>query len=96
MQENKMRRRRVWLAVLFWMLFGAGLLLQALGPRLEIADNAFVIPAAVISEGNDVQVAEIVRRQRQMAWLSGVLTVSGALGLAFYYYRGVFARARSA
>jgi NhaP-type Na+/H+ or K+/H+ antiporter len=96
MQEIRIRRRHAWLAVLFWMLFGAGVLLQAFGPRLEIADNAFVIPAAIISEGNDVPVAEIVRRQRQIAWLSGVLTVCGALGLAFYYYRDVFARARSA
>jgi NhaP-type Na+/H+ or K+/H+ antiporter len=96
MHKDKSRRRHLLLAVLLWMLFGAGLLVQVLAPQLEVADNAFVIPPALIAEGNEVRIAEIVERQRQMAWFSAVLTVSGALGLALYYYRDAFARARSA
>jgi hypothetical protein len=93
--ENKRKRLRPLLGVLLWMLFGAGLLVQALAPRLEIADNKFVVPPALVSEGNDIAIAEIVRKQRRMQWLSAVLTVSGALGLALYYYGHGLARTRS-
>jgi hypothetical protein len=95
MDENKGNRRHVLLGVLLWLIFGAGLLIQAFAPRLKITDNAFVIPPALLSEGNEVQIAEIIRKQRRMQGLSAVLTVSGALGLAFYYYRHVLVRARS-
>jgi NhaP-type Na+/H+ or K+/H+ antiporter len=92
MSEHKSKRRRLLLGVLFWVLFGAGLLLQALAPRLKIQDNAFVIPPALVSEGNEIRLEEIITKQRRMQWLSGVLTVSGAVGLAFYYYRHLLAR----
>jgi hypothetical protein len=94
MDGNKSHRRHVVLGVLLWVIFGAGLLVQAFAPRLQIVDNAFVIPPAFLSEGKEVQTAEIIRKERRMQWLSAVLTVSGALGLAFYYYRHIFARVR--
>ncbi len=92
---NKSNRRHVLLGALLWVLFGAGLLVQVNVPRLKITDNTFVIPPALISEGNQVPIVEIIGTQRRMQWLSSVLTVSGALGLAFYYYRHRLARARS-
>jgi len=95
MDENKGKRRHAWLGVLLWGIFGAGLLVQVFAPRLKIADNAFVIPPSLVSEGNEVRIAEIIRKERRMQWLSGALTVSGTFGLAFYYYGHILTRARS-
>ncbi len=83
-------RRRLAPAFL-WLLFGAGLLVQALSPGLKIADNAFVIPPSLVAEGGEVHPAEIIERERRFKLLSAILTGSGALGLAFYYRR-VFVR----
>src|SRR5690348_7619778 len=78
--EHKSRRRHRWLAVLLWMMFGAGVLVQALGPRLQIANNTLVIPPALLSEGATLGPAEIVAHERSKQLLSGMLTVGGALG----------------
>jgi len=98
--RSKVGRRHVFVGVLFWVIFGSGLLVQALGPRLTIENNAFVIPPSLVAQGADIPVADIVGKQRRMQWLSLILTVTGALGLSVYYYRGGYfrrgpARARS-
>jgi len=64
-----------------------GLAVQAFAPRLKIANNAFIIPPALISEGQVVLPAELIEKERRLQLLSGLLTVGGALGLAFYYLR---------
>lgn len=91
---NQKRGGRKWLAILLWVTFAAGLLVQALAPRLKIENRAFVLPASVMSEGKEINPAEIVTRQRIMQLLSGIMTVGGALGLGFHY-RQVLVRPRS-
>ena len=83
--ENKGVWRHRWLPVLIWVIFGAGLLVQALGPRLKIRNNTFVIPPSLLSEGKDVRPAEIIAYERSKQLVSGMLTVGGALALALYY-----------
>src|SRR5688572_5238535 len=61
------RRRHLWLGVLLWVVFGTGLLVQALAPRLTITNNAFVLPS-LSSEEQEVRVDEIVKRARRMQW----------------------------
>src|SRR6266702_3911378 len=78
-------RRRRSLALLFWLVFAAGLLVQLLSPHLKISNGAFVIPPEMAAGSNAIRLDEIVARQRRMQLLSVLLTVSGALGLAFLY-----------
>jgi hypothetical protein len=80
---------RVKLVVLLcWLLFAAGLLVQLLGPHLKISNRAFVIPPSLTAGGNDIQLVEIIARQRRMQLRSTLLIVSGAVGLAVLY-RGI-------
>lgn len=79
--------RRKLLGGFLWGIFGMGLAVQAFAPRLKIANNAFIIPPALISEGQVVLPAELVKKERRLQLLSGLLTVGWALGLAFYYRR---------
>jgi hypothetical protein len=78
-------RRRRSLALLCWLLFAAGLLIQLLSPHLKVSNGAFVIPPEMAAGRNAIRLDEIVARQRRMQLLSVLLTVSGALGLAFLY-----------
>jgi hypothetical protein len=78
-------RRRRSLAFISWLVFAAGLLVQLLSPHLKISNRAFVIPPKMAAGSNAIRLDEIVARQRRMQLLSILLTVSGALGLAFVY-----------
>ena len=78
-------RRRRSLALLCWLVFAAGLLVQLLSPHLKISNGAFVIPPEMSAGRNAIRLDEIVGRQRRMQLLSILLTVSGAFGLAFLY-----------
>jgi len=78
-------RRWRSLALLCWLVFAAGLLLQLLSPHLKISNGAFVIPPKMAAGRNAIRLDQIVARQRRMQLLSVLLTVSGALGLAFLY-----------
>src|SRR5260370_25945928 len=73
------------LALLCWLLLAAGLFVQLLSPRLKVSNRAFVIPPQMTAGRNAIRLDEIVARERQMQLLSALLTVSGALGLAFLY-----------
>jgi hypothetical protein len=78
-------RRRRSLALLCWSLFAAGLLVQLLSPHLKISNGAFVIPPKMAAGRNTIRPDEIVGRQRRLQFVSLLLTVGGALGLAFLY-----------
>ena len=78
-------RRRRSLALLCWLAFAAGLLVQLLSPHLKVANGAFVIPPKMAAGRNAIRLDEIVGGQRRMQLLSVLLTVSGALGLAYLY-----------
>jgi NhaP-type Na+/H+ or K+/H+ antiporter len=81
--------------VLIWAVFALGLLAQAFSVRLQIKDDAFVVPPALLSEGEHLDLARLVARERQLQWFSLVATMSGALGLAWYYRRSLFSSQRS-
>jgi hypothetical protein len=80
--------------VFFWTLFAVGVLLQASGPHLKIKNNLFILPPSLGSAGKVIRPVEIVGRERRIQLLSGVLTLTGALGLAACY-RKVFSGRRS-
>jgi hypothetical protein len=82
-----------WRALLFWVLFVSGLLVEAWGPRMTIKDNQFIAPPLVA--GSDFNPLEAVARERRVRLLSATLTLSGTIGLAFSY-RGVLFGRRSA
>jgi hypothetical protein len=79
------KRHRRLLALLCWLVFAAGLLVQLLSPHLKVANGAFVIPPKMAAGRNAIRLDEIVARQRRVQLLSILLTVGGALGLAFLY-----------
>jgi hypothetical protein len=93
--EGGFRLRRLWLNVFFWALFAAGVLLQALGPHLKIKDNRFILPPSVVSAGTEVRPDAIVARERKKQFLSVVLTVVGAVGLALRHRKALFGRRSS-
>jgi hypothetical protein len=78
-------RRRRSLALLCWLVFAAGLLVQLLSPHLKISNGHFVIPPEMTAGRNAIRLDQIVGGQRRMQLLSLLLTVGGALGLAFLY-----------
>jgi hypothetical protein len=78
-------RRRRSLALICWLVFAVGLLVQLLSPHLKVSNGAFVIPPKMAAGRNAIRLDEIVARQRRTQLLSVLLTVSGALGLAFVY-----------
>jgi hypothetical protein len=84
--------RRKRLAVLFWLLFGGGLLVRLLAPNLERTKEAFVVPMALSQGQKTLNPAQIVAKERRMQLISAVLTASGALGLGFLYREGLLRR----
>lgn len=89
MGDGNTSHRRVWLVILFWALFGTGVLIQVFAPRLKIERNAFVIPPSMVVGGKELRPNELVSRERYMQAISAVLTTSGALGLAVQYRRAL-------
>jgi hypothetical protein len=86
--------RRRWLALLCWLLFAAGLLVQLISPRLKVSNRAFVIPPQMAAGKTTIRLEEIVGGQRRTQVLSALLTLGGAVGLAFLY-RETLVRAAS-
>jgi hypothetical protein len=86
-QRSSARRWRTPIAVALWTLFAAGLLVQFAAPRLRIENNAFVMPPIVNVQGATLRPDALVRRERWMQGISGVLTVGGALALGVCYRR---------
>jgi hypothetical protein len=54
-------------------------------PTPQDFKSAFVIPSKMAAGTNPIRLEEIVGGQRRMQVLSALLTLSGALGLAFVY-----------
>src|SRR5438045_7634135 len=86
-------RRRRSLALLFWLVFAARLLVQLLSPHLKISNGAFVIPPKMAAGKSAIRLDEIVGGQRRMQFVSLLLTISGAVGLAFLYHDILIRRA---
>jgi len=58
-------------------------------PRLKIEDNAFVMPPISDAQGAILRPDVLVRRERWMRGISGILTLGGALALGVYYRRNL-------
>ena len=86
MGTMQLRPHRRWYALLFWMLFAAGLIVQFLAPRLEISDGKYVLPPELVNGTAQVDPQGIIRKERRMHLISAILTSSGAIGLAFLYW----------
>ena len=63
-------------------------------PRLKIEPDAFVIPPSLVSQGKEINPAAIIARERRMQTFAALLTLGGALGLAFYYRDTLVRRAQ--
>ena len=81
------RQRR--LAWCLWAIFTTGLLVEMAAPRLKIEDNAFVMPPISDAQGAILRPDVLVRRERWMRGISGILTLGGALALGVYYRRNL-------
>lgn len=95
MHEGELMSRRLWRSAFFWTLFVAGLLLQAFGPHLKIKDNRFIFPPSLVSAATEIRPDVIVARERKRQFLSAVLTVGGAVGLALCHRKALFGRLSS-
>jgi hypothetical protein len=85
------RTPKTVLRVCLWAVFAAGLLVEVMAPRLEIENNAFLMPPAANVQGTEMRPDALVRRERWMQTSAGILTVGGALALGFYYRRRLLA-----
>jgi hypothetical protein len=82
---------RRWRGAFFWALFLLGVLCQLFSPHLKIKGNGFVLPSSLAS-GANVRPDELVARERRVQFLSGFLTLGGAIGLALCYREVLFGR----
>jgi hypothetical protein len=82
--------RRSVLPIFLWAVFGAGLLIQVLSPRPKIENNSFVVPQSAVSGTENLRPADFVARAKWTQTISALLTLTGAVGLAFYYRRAIF------
>ena len=83
------------MSAIFWGVFTVGLLLQIWSPHLKIEHQAFVMPQILFAAGKTISPSELVAQERIIQSLSAVLTVSGALGLAWCYWERLFGRSSS-
>ncbi len=75
------------LKVCLWAVFVAGLLVEMAAPRLKIENNAFVMPPISNAHAGVLRPDVLVRRERWMQGVAGILSIGGALSLGFYYRR---------
>ncbi len=80
------------LVIGFWILFAAGLAVQLLSNGLKVKNNVFVVPPSMVSPGKTLDVAAVIAYERRIQLLSVLLTVGGAVGLAFCYRQALFRR----
>jgi hypothetical protein len=69
-----------------------GLLVQIFSPHLKIESTAFVMPPELLAPGKPISPSDIVAKERLVQSISAVLTVGGALGLAWCYWQRLFGR----
>jgi hypothetical protein len=84
-QRSQGKARETKLAICLWAIFGVGVLVETAVPRLQIENDAFVMPAINNAQGATLRPDVLVRRERWMQAASGILTVGGALALGAYY-----------
>jgi hypothetical protein len=79
--------RRALLSMGLWAIFASGIAIELLAPGLKIENHAFVMPPTVMQQGAQIRPDALVDHERHMQWAAGVLTIGGALALAFWNRR---------
>ncbi len=79
------------LPLFLWMLFGAGLVVESLAPRLKIEHRAFVMPQTLTETSAPIHPDAIVDRERKMQAAASLLILGSAVGLACCYQRKIMA-----
>ncbi|MGA8270376.1 MAG: hypothetical protein WB919_02380, partial [Candidatus Sulfotelmatobacter sp.] len=79
--------RRALLSACLWVVFSSGVAIEAFAPRLKIENHAFVMPPSVMRQGAQIRPDALVALERRMQWAAAILTIGGALALAFCHRR---------
>lgn len=83
------RRISSSIAVLLWICLGAGMILQAYAPHLDIENNKFVVPEKDPEGRTITDPIGVVGRERQINILSALLTSAAVIGLSIIYRDGI-------
>ena len=78
-------KQRKLMIALVWLVFVAGLALQAFSPHLTVEHNTFVVSSDSVPAGSVIDPRSLVQRERYFQAASAALVLIGALGLAFAY-----------
>ena len=89
MQRSGDKARQTRLALCLWTIFAAGLLIEMAAPRLKIENNAFVMPPINNAQAAVLRPDVLVRRERWIRGVSGILALGGALALGVCYRRNL-------
>jgi hypothetical protein len=79
--------RRALLSMSLWAIFASGIVIELLAPGLKIENHAFVMPPIVIQQGAQIRPDALVDHERHMQWAAAILTIGGAIALAFWNRR---------
>ncbi|MGB7601796.1 MAG: hypothetical protein WBM24_15920 [Candidatus Sulfotelmatobacter sp.] len=79
--------RRALLSMSLWVVFASGIAIELLAPGLKIENHAFVMPPTVMQQGAQIRPDALVDHERRMQWAAGILTIGGAIALAFWNRR---------
>ncbi|MFZ0293760.1 MAG: hypothetical protein WAL52_09165 [Candidatus Sulfotelmatobacter sp.] len=79
--------RRALLSMSLWAIFASGIAIELLAPGLKIENHAFVMPPAALQQGAQIRPDALVDHERHMQWAAGILTIGGAIALAFWNRR---------
>ena len=79
--------RRVLLSLTLWAIFASGIAIELLAPGLKIENHAFVMPPIVMQQGAQIRPDALVDHERHMQWAAAILTIGGAIALAFWNRR---------
>jgi hypothetical protein len=85
--RNQTRFRHALLSMSLWAIFAAGIAIELLAPGLKIENHAFVMPPTVMQQGAQIRPDALVDHERHMQWAAGILTIGGAIALAFWNRR---------
>jgi hypothetical protein len=79
--------RRTLLSMILWAIFASGIAIELLAPRLKIENHAFVMPPTAMQQGTQIRPDALVDHERHMQWAAAILTIGGAIALAFWNRR---------
>jgi hypothetical protein len=79
--------RGALLSMSLWAIFASGIAIELLAPGLKIENHAFVMPPTAMQQGAQIRPDALVNHERHMQWAASILTIGGAIALAFWNRR---------